>query len=348
MSDIQTSPQKPVNPPSTSVPVAIPRPAKPLQPVPAGQFHGQQVGSGAPAVLDLRTQATPAPTAKASTPATQPTAAPVSSQTPVAPATPGVTAATAAQGAPPVPGSIIKPTSTITPTAAQTPRKAAVSTATPAISKHPMVKRFPMNPTVASAPTPAPAASEAGIAAAPTALTPQPVSPALQQVLDSAKQSTPALPSATGVPSIMKVGAAVIAIAIMGGLVWVQNSPKLAFRSAANQAGIQASLPTYVPSSYRQAGPAQVAPGQLTLSFQSTNGDDSMKITQRRTNWDSNSLRENYVSRQSDEFVAVQGQGLTIYLYQDRASWVNHGVWYTVSGTSQLSREQVLKVAYGL
>jgi hypothetical protein len=181
-------------------------------------------------------------------------------------------------------------------------------------------------------------AAQAGIEAEPPL--PEVQSPALKQVLATAK------PSKT--PSIMKVGAALTAVVIMSGLIWLQNSPKLAFRAAAAQAGIDASLPTYVPSSYHQTGAATVAPGQLTLNFSSPSAERPLQIVQRRTNWDSNSLRDNFINRQSDSYLAIQGQGLTIYLYSNAASWVNHGVWYTVNGTAKLSREQVLRIAYGL
>lgn len=167
-----------------------------------------------------------------------------------------------------------------------------------------------------------------------------PTSDTLREVLATAK--------AKKAPSITKIGAALAVITLMGGLVWLQNSPKLAFHSAAAQAGIEASLPTYIPSSYQQTGPAQVGSGQLTLAFTSPSADGKLAITQKRTDWDSNSLRENYVSHQTDNFLAVQGQGLTIFLDNNEANWVNHGIWYSVNGTAKLSREQILKIAYGL
>lgn len=175
----------------------------------------------------------------------------------------------------------------------------------------------------------------------PTPTPTAPHSPALQEALDKAKQSE-------GTGTLLKIGAGVAAIALMAGIVWYQNSPKLAFHNAALKAGIEASLPTYIPSSYHQAGAAQVSDNQLTLNFASPSSDKPLAITERRSNWDSNSLRENYVSQQTDNFLAVQGQGLTIYLYNDQATWINHGVWYQMSGTSKLSREQILKIAYGL
>jgi hypothetical protein len=308
---------------------------QPVAPRPAAQFHGREVPNKA-GMLDLR------PTAAAAvTPPAAPAASPAPAAVPPATAPPAITplpSPASKAGVPPVP-----------PSAA--PQPAAPTTAPASSGTHPLVQRFPQHPAVATASAAAAAPSlpnavatqvdamklltEPATDPAPT----QPKSPALREALAAAK------PSAT--PNIIKVGAALTAIAIMGGFVWLQNSPKLAFRSAAAKAGIDASLPTYVPSSYRQTGPATVAPGQLSLAFTSPD-NNQLQITQRRTEWDSNSLRENFVGKQSDNYLAIQGQGLTIYLYNDAASWVNHGVWYTVSGTAKLSREQVLKIAYGL
>jgi hypothetical protein len=210
----------------------------------------------------------------------------------------------------------------------------------------PMVSRFPA-PAEAQSPSLPPAVATQVEAMknlipnpAPQAAPADASSTELRQVLATAKNSKQ--------PSIAKVGAAIAAIMLMGGMVWMQNSPKMAFRAAAGQAGIDASLPTYIPSSYQQSGPAQVSSGQLTLAFKSPGSDSPLAITQKRTDWDSNSLRENYVSRQSDKFLAVQGQGLTIFVDNNQANWVNHGIWYSISGTAKLSREQILKIAYGL
>lgn len=318
----------------------------------ATQLHGKQVGSSAskaPA-LDLRpgantAQAPEVPT-KDEPPQIQPPAGPTATPPPAAvmPQVAGVNAVTAATA----PAPVVAPATSAEPT----PPAAAPTPMAPRSTDglHPLVKRFPSHPAVQAKQAPAPAPVVPNSVAAPAEPISPPVSPALEHALENAaKVPTPSpVASSKPLPGLASAAAAVAAIAIIGGLIWMQNSPKLAFRSAASQAGVQASLPTYIPSSYRQVGPAQAAPGQLTLSFQSNAQDSKLQIIQRRTAWDSNSLRENYVSHQSDEYLAVQGQGLTIYVFGDRASWVNHGVWYTVEGTSKLSREQVLKVAYGL
>jgi len=302
---------------------------------PAGQFHGQP-GSGG-SVLDLRTQAVVAPA---------PIAPPAPTATPT-PTPPVTTPPSASAAAPtikpkqslPAPAPIAQPASSSPEPSAPTPASQ------PPLS--PMINKYPEHPAVVQPGTtvmPEAVAAQVDTMKSQTPiepLPPKPQSPALSQALKAAKQSTTT-------PSVLRIGAALVAIGIMGGVVWLQNSPKLAFRNAAAQAGIAASLPTYIPSSYHQVGAANSSPGVLTLNFTSPSAGQPLKIIQRSSDWDANALRENYVSTQSTNFLAVQGQGLTIYLYGNQANWINHGVWYQLSGTSKLGREDVLKIAYGL
>jgi hypothetical protein len=137
-------------------------------------------------------------------------------------------------------------------------------------------------------------------------------------------------------------------ITIMGGYIWLQNAPKMAIQAAGHRAGVQAVLPTYIPGSYSLSR-TDTAPGLVTLTFSSPASSDTLAISQRKTDWDSRSLLENFVGRQSRDYSTVEGQGLTIYLYgQNQAAWVNHGVQYTIAGVTRLNREQILKIAYGL
>ena len=147
---------------------------------------------------------------------------------------------------------------------------------------------------------------------------------------------------------IGRVAAVVGAIMIMGTYVWLQNYPKMAIQSAGNKAGLSASMPSFVPSSYKLKK-TSTSPGLVTLQFAAPNQPASLTIAQHRTDWDSNSLLDNFVTKQSGEFAAVSGQGLTVYLFsQNQATWINHGVWYSITGASRLSREQILKIAYSL
>lgn len=149
-------------------------------------------------------------------------------------------------------------------------------------------------------------------------------------------------------PRTSQVMAVAAIVAIMGGYIWLQNYPKLAIKSASQQAGIQASLPGYVPSSYSLDN-TDTKPGLITFSFKSPSQGEALTIAQKRTAWDSSSLLDNYIAKQAANYSAVEGQGLTIYLYgQNQAAWINHGVLYQISGAGRLSRDQVLKIAYSL
>jgi hypothetical protein len=142
--------------------------------------------------------------------------------------------------------------------------------------------------------------------------------------------------------------ATVAAIAIMASYIWLQNYPKLAIQSAGDKAGIAATLPGYLPSSYI-LDHTDSTPGLVTLNFTSPSISDTLKIEQHRTTWDNGSLLDNFVAKNADDYGTVQGQGLTIYLFNNnQATWVNHGIWYSIEGASRLSREQILKIAYSL
>jgi hypothetical protein len=303
------------------------RPAKSTpasaNPKPASSLHGAQVGAPA-AVLDLRSQPATVPSAPVATtipsqpvapskPATEPQTIPVTVASPPAPATA------------PVPAPV--------PTAPKPPMAPARSG---------MIQKFTPHPTITTKPTPMPPVVESQVENLQklAAQQEQPKSQALQETLKSVKPKR---------FNPTNIAAATAAIAIMAGYVWFQNYPKMALRVASQKAGFEATLPAYMPASYRQNGPAQYAPGEVRLTFASPSAENPLSITERKTAWDSDSLRENYIAKQTDNYLAVQGQGLTIYLYNDgQASWVNHGVWYNVEGTSKLSRDQILKIAYSL
>jgi hypothetical protein len=153
-----------------------------------------------------------------------------------------------------------------------------------------------------------------------------------------------ASPSATS-PKPATIAAAALAVAIMGGYIWAKNYPNMSLRVASRQAGFEASLPNYLPSSYSLSQQIDSKPNQITLRFNSPAADQPMTLSQTRTSWDSRSLLENYVSRKTDKYLTVRNRGLTIYLYNgNQASWVNRGVWYALEGNSRLNREQILKI----
>lgn len=138
------------------------------------------------------------------------------------------------------------------------------------------------------------------------------------------------------------------AVIIFAGYIWLHNYPKLALDAANSRAGIEAAMPRYLPANYSLANTA-TSPGLVTFDFANPNVSEILKIAQARTSWDTHSLLDNFVAKQADSYAAVQGQGLTIYIFnQNQATWVNHGLWYRIEGASKLSREQLLQIAYSM
>ena len=155
----------------------------------------------------------------------------------------------------------------------------------------------------------------------------------------------PSFSVSAGAGRVLATGAAVF---LMAGYIWTQNYPKMALQNADSRAGITASLPGFVPSSYNLAK-TSTSPGHVTLNYSSPSASQALSIAQSRTTWDTNSLLDEFVAQNADDYAAIQGEGLTIFLYNDNdATWVNHGVWYTIAGAAQLSRDQILKIAYSL
>lgn len=149
-------------------------------------------------------------------------------------------------------------------------------------------------------------------------------------------------------PSAKSVMAATLAIAIMGGYIWVNNYNTLSIKSAGKKAGIEASLPGYMPNSFN-LGPVAYGQGFISLQYKSPSSPDPLTITQRKTDWDSASLLEMYVNSKANSYVSVANQGLTIYLFNgNQATWVNKGLQYVIEGNTHLSRDQIIKIAESL
>lgn len=123
----------------------------------------------------------------------------------------------------------------------------------------------------------------------------------------------------------------------------------MALRIASSRAGFQASLPGYSPSGFRFAGPVAYSDGVIELEYASNSDDRAYSLTQKESAWDSQSLLDNYVENRTDDYLTFQERGLTVYVYDgSQATWVDRGIWYTIEGDSNLTTEQLLKIASSL
>lgn len=265
----------------------------------------------------------------------------------------GVAAATAQSSVPAAPNPTPAPVATVASPPAPPPPKplpapmpdVKVTTPIPALPPLPApASALPIAP--APQPTPAAAAATAmpmpnSVATQLAAIKPLDTPESRQQVRQDALKKAMVK---TG-PSPAAVAVAAVMIAVMGGYVWLTNYPHMAARLASTKAGIEASLPGYMPSSYRLKGPISYSPGQVKFKFSSAGSSSPLVITAKQTHWDSASLLENYVSKQSSDYLTMHSQGLTIYFYNgNHATWINQGLWYSLEGDSHLNREQLLKI----
>lgn len=146
------------------------------------------------------------------------------------------------------------------------------------------------------------------------------------------------------------VALSLVGLVLVGLYVWQINYPNLAFKVASGKAGINASLPNYLPSGWRVAGNIQANPGVISYNLSSNDNNQQMNVQEAKSDWDSQALAENYVSQKSNNYLALQAQGLTIYMYGDnQASWINNGTWYRLEGNHHdLNQDQVIKIATSL
>lgn len=144
-------------------------------------------------------------------------------------------------------------------------------------------------------------------------------------------------------------GLSVAGVILLGMYVWQINYPNLALKVASSKAGISATMPSYLPNGWKITGDIAANPGSVNYTLQSPDGNKSVSINENRTDWDSQALAENYLSSKTDNYKALQTQGLTIYLYNNQATWVNHGTWYRIEGNDTgLNQDQIIKMATSL
>ena len=95
--------------------------------------------------------------------------------------------------------------------------------------------------------------------------------------------------------------------------------------------------------------PVTFSDGEVTLRFTSNSGPGEYTIVQSRSSWDSSAVLDNVVKKSAgDNYVTTQERGLTIYSYENNATWVNGGILYTIESDAPLSGEQIRHIATSL
>lgn len=144
----------------------------------------------------------------------------------------------------------------------------------------------------------------------------------------------------------VSVGSVSLALLLLAGYFTYLNMPNLSVRVAAAQAGVDASYPEYRPDGYSLSGSIAYNQGWVSMKFASNGGAKNFTIKQSKSSWDSTAVLDNYVKEKAgDNYIPYNERGLTIYVFNSNAAWVNDGVLYTIEGDAPLSSDQIRHIA---
>lgn len=150
-------------------------------------------------------------------------------------------------------------------------------------------------------------------------------------------------------PRALGVISGIVAIFIATGLTINSQMSELMVKVASTKAGVNAKLPSYKPSGFSLEGPVRYASNQITLLYDSNSDDRNFTITQKKSDWNSQALLDNYVKESNKSYQTRQENGKTIYIYNgNNATWVSGGIWYQIEGESSLNSDQLIRIADSL
>lgn len=136
-----------------------------------------------------------------------------------------------------------------------------------------------------------------------------------------------------------------LAMIMLAGYFTYLNMPNLSVRVAAAQAGFDATYPGYQPDGYR-INKVAYADGQVGIQYVANGSEQNFTVKQEKSGWDSSALLANYVEPTSKGgYIPHSEQGITVYVFDNNAAWVNDGIRYTINGNAPLSSEQILDLA---
>ena len=136
---------------------------------------------------------------------------------------------------------------------------------------------------------------------------------------------------------------AALAFVILGGYFTYINIPTISIRIAANQAGINAHVPS-TPNGYSIDGPVAHASGQIRINYRSNGGADGFSITQQESSW-VNADIVRYLLPSHEDHRMLDVNGMTIYRFGNNAIWIKDNILFTVNGNDLTSDEKIIRIA---
>jgi hypothetical protein len=145
---------------------------------------------------------------------------------------------------------------------------------------------------------------------------------------------------------LASTSAGVVAVVALLGFFAYQNTANITMRIASSKAGFAATLPEHRPSGF-SAGAFAYHSGYVAVNFKSNSDNRAFTITEKVSNWNSQTLLSEYVaSNVGKDYHKLESGGRTIYTYgNNNATWVDKGIWYDVQSGGNLSTSQLLGIA---
>jgi len=150
------------------------------------------------------------------------------------------------------------------------------------------------------------------------------------------------------VSKLLNLSAGLAAFVVIGGFIAYVNRATIQLELASARAGFQANLPAYAPDGFNRQ--AVSADGKaVKISFVSPSSADNFTLTQRASDWDSQTLFDEISAETDASYQTLQSGGRTIYVYDgSKAAWVNGGILYQIEGNAQLDSSQLGQLASSL
>ena len=142
---------------------------------------------------------------------------------------------------------------------------------------------------------------------------------------------------------LVNVTASLAALIVIAGFIGYLNMSKIEMRVASVRAGFSAQLPGYAPTGYALEGGIKAQHGVVATTYRS--GSSAYTLQQQTSDWDSQTLYDNVVAMSAEKQQTVSGKGRTVYVYGNRAAWVNGGVLYSMQTNGDISNQEILSIA---
>jgi hypothetical protein len=141
---------------------------------------------------------------------------------------------------------------------------------------------------------------------------------------------------------LASMAAGTLALLVIAGFAAYQNTPGLQFKVASMHAGVATHMPNFKAAGFAFNG-VKASGAKLTVGFSGVTGD--YQLTQSPTNLSSSDMINTVGATDASgmpDYQTVQTGDTTVYrLSNTNATWVENGTWYTVSGSSYLTDNQL-------